>query len=258
MHIACVQLDIVWEDKKANYAKVHALIESAAVPKESLVILPEMFATGFSLNVSATAEGEELGCETANFLSGTAKEFGIYLMAGVVTRGPGGKGCNEAVTFDPAGNQISRYQKIHPFTLGGESEHHAPGSNVAVFPCRDFIVSPFVCYDLRFPEVFRAGVRRGAQLFTVIANWPLPREAHWVALLKARAIENQAYVAGVNRAGKDPRYTYFGRSLIIDPHGEVLVDAGKEECVVEAEIQLATLLDYRRDFPALADMRFQV
>jgi len=116
-------------------------------------------------------------------------------------------------------------------------------------------VAPFVCYDLRFPEVFRIAAARGAQLLAVIANWPSAREAHWLTLLRARAIENQAYVAGVNRCGEDPRLRYTGRSVIIDPRGEVLADAGSDEAVITADIDLADLEEYRRSFPALADMR---
>jgi omega-amidase len=116
-------------------------------------------------------------------------------------------------------------------------------------------VSPFVCYDLRFPEIFRNAIKKGAQVLTVIANWPEPREAHWLALLKARAIENQAFVIGVNRCGRDPKLAYSGRGQVIDPRGNVLADGGNAEGVFGAELDLASLAAYRKDFPALQDMR---
>jgi len=129
------------------------------------------------------------------------------------------------------------------------------GASVVTFPWQGFSVAPFVCYDLRFPEVFRRAVRRGAELLVVIANWPHAREAHWLALLAARAIENQAYVVGVNRAGSDPHARYGGRSQIIGPRGEILAAAGADEQLLGAEIERAPLIAYRSEFPALGDMR---
>jgi omega-amidase len=129
------------------------------------------------------------------------------------------------------------------------------GTGIATFSCNSFTVAPFICYDLRFPEAFRVATRRGAQVLVVIANWPASREAHWRSLLNARAIENQAYVAGINRCGTDPNHTYAGRSLIIDPRGEILADAGPSEGWIEAHLDLASLTAYRSEFPALEDMR---
>jgi predicted amidohydrolase len=116
-------------------------------------------------------------------------------------------------------------------------------------------VCPFICYDLRFPELFRQGARHGAELFVVIANWPSMREDHWVTLLRARAIENQAYVAAANRCGKDPWLPYPGRSLIVDPHGAVLIDAGPAETAISADIDPANVRSWRNEFPILRDMR---
>ena len=151
---------------------------------------------------------------------------------------------------------LVRYSKIHPFSYGGETEQYAAGKDVLTYRLGEFLVAPFVCYDLRFPEVFRHAVKKGAQLYTVIANWPEPREAHWLALLKARAIENQAFVLGVNRCGRDPKLAYSGRGQIVDPRGQVLADGGGSEGVFGAEIDLGSLLSYRKDFPALQDMKF--
>lgn len=253
MQVALVQLDIAWEDKKANHAKVRALLEKSKPPRGALVVLPEMFSTGFSMEASAIAEGEAR--ESERFLASTAKEFGVAMLGGVVTLGADGRGRNQAVAFGPDGAPLARYAKIHPFSYGEETKHYTGGTEIALFEYGGFKVAPFVCYDLRFPEVFRAAVKRGAQLFTVIANWPEPREAHWLALLKARAIENQAYVVGVNRCGRDPKLPYSGRSQVLGPKGDVLADAGTAEGVTVAELDLAPLLEWRHAFPALADMR---
>jgi predicted amidohydrolase len=253
MQIACAQLDILWEDKPANYAKVERLLDDAALPASALVVLPEMFSTGFSMNVATIAEAPH--AETERFLAACARRRNVNLLAGVVTRGPHGMGRNEAVVYDAAGTNVVRYQKLHPFTGGGETRHYAPGDRTVAFDWNGFRVAPFICYDLRFPEVFRAAARSGANLLAVLANWPASRETHWVTLLRARAIENQAYVAAVNRCGNDPSLAYSGRSLIIDPRGEILADAGAAEGVIRADIDPETVAAYRREFPALADAR---
>jgi predicted amidohydrolase len=253
MKIYCVQLDTVWENKPASIARAEALFRAAKPDPGSLVLLPEMFATGFSMNV--TAIREEPKHEAEQFLAATAREFGIFLMGGIVSGSAAGKGKNEAVVFTPQGKELARYHKMQPFTLGGESDNYEAGREPVLFPWQGFTVSPFICYDLRFPEHFRSATRRGAQLLTVIANWPVARIQHWVTLLQARAIENQACVAGVNRAGTDPKLTYTGRSLIVSPKGDILADAGESECVISAEVSLDELETYRRDLPFLRDMR---
>lgn len=253
MSVIGVQLNIVWENKQANFDKVRKLLEGADVEPGSLIVLPEMFATGFSMNVGRICEDES--SETEAFLAATAKQHQSHVLGGVVYRNPDGLGRNEAVVFDPTGREQARYCKMHPFSFGGETEHYAAGERPVTFKWREFTVAPFVCYDLRFPEIFRHAVQRGADLFVVIACWPDRREAHWTALLAARAIENQAYVAGVNRCGEDPKLSYSGRSAIIDPHGHPIANAGTEEGVIQAEPDHASLLDYRSKFPALLDMR---
>jgi predicted amidohydrolase len=252
MKLYCVQHDIAWENKRANFVRVEALLAAARPEAGSLVLLPEMFATGFSMN--APAIGEAPGGETEKFLSATAKRFNVFLLGGAAILA-GAKSQNQCVVFSPDGAEFARYAKMQPFTLGGESANYQAGKQVVVFPWQGFVVAPFICYDLRFPEHFRAATKLGAQLIAVIANWPVRRIGHWVALLQARAIENQAYVAGVNRCGADPSLTYNGRSLIVSPKGDILADAGNGESVISAEVNLQELLDYRRELPFLADMR---
>jgi predicted amidohydrolase len=252
MHVACCQLNTVWEDKTANFAKARALLDAAEVPEGALVVLPEMFATGFSMNVPVVAEGEERPTEA--FLAEVAEARGVYVLGGVVTRGDDGRGRNEAVLFGPDGRERARYQKMHPFSFGGETNYYAPGSHPVLARVGEWTLAPFVCYDLRFPEAFRSAGRRGAELFVVIANWPQARIAHWIALLVARAIENQAYVVGVNRVGDDPQLTYPGRSLVVDPQGNVIADAGSGEGVLQADLDRNALLAWRRAFPAIADI----
>lgn len=247
------QLDILWENKTANRATVRRMLDDARLPPGALVALPEMFSTGFSMNVAAIAE--DPGGATEAFLAGEAAERGLYLLGGVVTRDPDGRGRNEAVVRGPDGREIARYAKMHPFTYAGEAEHYGPGNAPALFAWGEWTVAPFICYDLRFPEVFRDATIRGAQLFVVIANWPDARESHWTTLLRARAVENQCCVLAVNRCGRDPNLAYSGRSLLLDARGEILADAGNGPGVIAADLDLAALLDYRRAFPVLADIR---
>jgi predicted amidohydrolase len=253
MNIYGVQLDITWEDPQANFKRVRKLLEDAAPKRDSLVVLPEMFATGFSMNAAKVAEDPQGA--TASFLSGLAKDFGATLIGGAALVCETAKPRNEALVFDPSGNRVARYCKLHPFTLGGESECYSPGEDVVTFKWSDFTVAPFVCYDLRFPEIFRRAVKRGATLMTVIANWPVARIAHWLTLLQARAIENQCYVIGVNRCGMDPALHYPGRSVVVDPYGVIVADAGNQERVFSTQLDPKLVQSIRTKLPFLPDMR---
>ena len=253
MRVIGVQLDIAWEDKQANFRKVRGLLDGGEIPRDSLIVLPEMFATGFSMNVEGIAE--EKGGRTETFLADLARRHSSFVLAGVVTRQADGRGLNQAVLLGPDGAERARYSKNQPFTLGGETDHYAAGTDVTVVPCGGFQLAPFVCYDLRFPEIFRRAVRRGAQLYAVIANWPSPRVEHWTGLLKARAIENLATVIGVNRTGKDPQHEYPGGSIVVGPQGEVLADGGASEGLVTADLDVGVVTDWRDRFPALKDMK---
>lgn len=256
MNVIAVQPDIAWEDPAANFEKVRLLLTNAAPEPGSLVVLPEMFATGFSMNAAAIAE--PAGGATEQFLARTAKELGVCLIAGVPRRGSDGQARNEALVFSPAGALVTTYAKLRPFSPGGEAEHYTPGERPVTFRWKDCTVSPFICYDLRFPELFREAVAaHRPELIVIIANWPAKRIHHWTRLLQARAIENQAYVLGVNRVGNDPHYAYCGRSLIIDPHGEILADAGEHEGFIHGKLDLAGLRKYREGLPFLADLRWK-
>jgi predicted amidohydrolase len=253
MQLVACQLDIVWEDKSANFERARALLRSATIQPGALIALPEMFATGFSMHVDTIAEPAD--GPTHKFLAEIAREYRACVVGGVVTRAADGRGRNDAVVFNPQGELVLRYAKMHPFSFAGETRHYEAGEAVRLFAWQEFQVAPFVCYDLRFPEAFRHATRDGAELLVMIANWPQAREAHWRALLVARAIENQAYVLGVNRAGSDPHAPYGGASMIVGPRGELLAVAGAEPQLLTATIERSSLLEYRRDFPALADMR---
>lgn len=251
-HLSLVQLDIAWENKEANFRKVEALLDASPPVRDSLIVLPEMFATGFSRNLEATSQGSMLECES--FLASVAQRSGCSVLGGTTRVDEAGKAYNEAVVFSASGELQRRFQKLHP--IGWEKEVHTAGTEVVTFSWGGFEVAPLVCYDLRFPESFREAVRRGAELYVVIANWPVVRIGHWVTLLQARAIENQAYVVGVNRCGADPELSYCGRSLVVDPHGAIVADAGDGEKVMHVLVHPGVVEEWRRDFPALRDARW--
>jgi omega-amidase len=246
-----VQLDCVWEDKAANFARVSSLLEEARPAPGSLIVLPEMFATGFSKDVRITAESE--GGMTEVFLTELASRWKCGVIGGVVVKDKEGACRNQAVFVSEGGEIIGRYSKIQPFTLGGERECHVPGKEVVVMEWSGWKIAPLVCYDLRFPELAREATRMGAEVLVFIASWPARRYQHWLTLLEARAIENQAYVIGVNRCGSDPEFQYPGRSVVVDPHGVIIADAGAQERVCSAVFERVVLEGWRADFPALKD-----
>ena len=255
MHVACCQMDIAWEDKPANYRQVEVLLSATPLPAGTLLLLPEMFATGFTMNAGAVAE--PIDGPTSRFLAELARRYGIFVQAGVVIgTGSAAHPRNETLVFAPDGRLLARYAKIHLFSFAGEQEHYTPGEEIVSFAWSETVVAPCICYDLRFPELFRAAVARGAEVVSAIACWPAAREAHWRALLRARAIENQCYVTAVNRCGCDPSGTaYSGGRRIVDPGGAILADAGQHEGVIQATLGLESLRSYRREFPALRDRR---
>jgi len=254
MKVYCCQFEIAWENKAENFRKVRALLAAAKPEAGSLFVLQEMFSTGFSMNVAGIAEEASPGTE--EFVREIATEHQLYVVAGVVRRNHEGRGLNQAIVISPEGKELARYSKIHPFTLGGELANYARGTQIEFFDWHGLKVAPFICYDLRFPELFRSAAAAKAEMLVVIAAWPNRREQHWVTLLQARAIENLAYVVGVNQTGKDPKFVYPGRSMVVDPHGKVLVDAGAAETIISAEIDPAEVRNWRRDFPALDDMHW--
>jgi omega-amidase len=252
MELILVQYDIQWENRAANFATIHNLLKEAQ--PNSLIVLPELFSTGFSMDLDKVAEADP--SEAEHFITELAIRFKSTVIGGLATRAPGASlGRNEWLAVGPSGQPLARYQKNHTFSYTGESDYYQRGDEIALFDWAGFTVCPFICYDLRFPELFRQGVKAGANLFPVIANWPVARVDHWTTLLRARAIENQAVVAGVNRIGSDPKFVYPGRSMIVDHQGKTLAEAQNEATIIRARPDLEELKNWRSEFPALLDAR---
>jgi omega-amidase len=258
VRVHLVQMNIVWEDRAANHRRAAELVAAATISAGDLIILPEMFDTGFSFRIERTADA---GGTSAKFLAALAAQHGATVLAGITAIGPDARGRNRVLAYSPAGDLLTLYDKAHPFTFGREGEFFTGGQRVEMFTwhsadaSRSLRVCPTVCYDLRFPELFRAGLSMGAQAFAVVANWPSERAAHWRALSIARAIENQAFVFAVNRTGVDPGLHYAGGSLVIGPKGEVLAEADDREQVLSAEIEPAAVIEWRTKFRAWQDRK---
>ena len=253
MKVYAVQHDIVWEDKPANFDRVASMLAAARPELGSLIVLEEMFATGFSKNLGCTREPPD--GDTTAYLQKLAAAHQCCVIGGLVGCGSNGLGRNEALVIGPAGNELARYVKMQPFTGGQEDRIHEAGTQVTLFEFGGFKIAPLVCYDLRFPELARAAIQQGAEVLVYIASWPIKRAQHWVTLLQARAIENLAWVVGVNRCGTDPEFTYPGRTMVVDPHGNLIADAADREGVLVADLSPQIVADWRAQFPALRDMR---
>ena len=253
MDIAVVQLDMAWEDKSLNRSRVKGLLEEQPPNPGSLVMLPEMFETGFSMNVDKTAQPADRPAEI--FLRELASQHDVAVMAGVVSPSEDGRARNEAVVFAPDGNELCRYQKMQPFSMSGEGDCYPAGDGFQLFEWQGVKVAPFICYDLRFPEIFRPAVQAGAELLTLIACWPARRSEHWVRLLQARAIENLACVVGTNRVGTEPNLVFDGRSSAFDHMGRCLFEADDQMQVLKTTLDIDELREWRAHFPALRDAR---
>ena len=279
LDIFLVQMEVAPNDKAINFAKVEALTrdirKEANDPVKGLIVLPEMFSTGYlPLHPERAAEdfSSANAGETACFLHGLARQTGCVVMgSGIgagnavgdnVARGNAVKGNatrgnaastnkltnHTSVYTAESDREFAHYNKRKPFFM--EQGKFGAGQEISLFKISDWQIAPTVCFDLRFPEIYRDAVKLGANLFTVQAAWPEKRVAHWNALLKARAIENQAFVAGVNCISSDKNYT--GNSQIINPLGEVIAQArASEETVISAQIDSEIVEKYRKEFPVL-------
>ena len=250
MKIALVQLDLAWEDVEENHRRARKRLEEAKSKGAGLALLPEMFCTGFSMDAARIAQPS--GGPSETFLRDTARELGMWIMASVPEAGTP-RPRNLAILAGPDGSG-TKYAKIHPFTFGGEDRVYSGGDRIVTAAVDGLRVTPFVCYDLRFPEPFRLAADE-TDLFAVVANWPNTRREHWRTLLRARAIENLCYVAGVNRVGEGGGLRYVGDSAVISPWGEILAEGDASEEVLLADIDPAAVREARAKFPALADRR---
>jgi len=252
MKVAAIQHDIVWEDPEANFARLAPLIEHAVAEGARLVVLPEMYSTGFSMDVNRVAE--QVDGPSTRFLLDQATQHGVWVAGSLPERAEGQQlPANRLVLAAPDGS-AHRYSKIHPFSYAREHEHYVGGDTHVTVDVEGLRTSLFVCYDLRFADEFWV-LAPSTDCYLVVANWPESRRGHWRALLEARAIENQAYVVGVNRVGSGGKLAYVGDTMIIGPEGTVLAEGSDRESVLVADVDPAHVADVRARYPFLQDRR---
>jgi len=251
MKISLVQFAPEWEHKSENMKKLTTILKRKSDLGEILVF-PEMTLTGFTMNASTMAE--YLNDETVAFFSELARGYRTNVFAGVIER-EGKNYFNTLVHLNPSGKLKAKYRKIHPFSYSSENKFYKCGKHPIVTNLQGLKIGLSICYDLRFPELFRLYAKERVCLIINIANWPDTRIDHWRTLLKARAIENQCFVAGVNRVGNDVKLHYNGYTSLFDPMGKEIVVVENKETVVTAEIDTKYVREIREKLPFLKDMR---
>lgn len=249
MKIALCQTSIIWEDKEKNYIHLEEQLKETENKKIDLFLLPEMSFTGFSMNTEMTKESN---FETVNKISNYAKTYHTAIGFGWI-KDCGEKSENHYTIVDKEGKVISDYTKIHPFSFAGEDEKFQGGEKIDIFELNGIKFATFICYDLRFPEIFQI-VSKKAHVILVPANWPQKRREHWKCLLQARAIENQVYIIAVNCVGETGGVIYSGDSRVINPNGDTMMELSEQEGLLE--YQLSDDVDnFRNSFQVKKDRK---
>ncbi|HEY8803593.1 MAG TPA: nitrilase-related carbon-nitrogen hydrolase [Clostridium sp.] len=265
MKLALAQLDIIFENKAKNKESTIRFIKQAVDENVDMIFFPEMTLSGFSMNTSFVGEDNN---ETLEFFKEMSSKFNIFIGFGYVEGTSHSK--NKYSVVAPRvvpqgvpqkaprgiseGVELVNYSKIHPFSFGDETKFYESGNEINLFSSFGFTIAPFICYDLRFPEIFQIASRT-ASLITVAANWPCERREHWITLLKARAIENQCYIAGINRVGEGNGLNYSGDSMVIDPLGNIISSLYIEEGLVIADICQDEVIKIREKFKLKDDRK---
>lgn len=249
LKIGLGQLDMVWEDKNANREKVRKMVQDASNQGVELIVFPEMTLTGFSLEVEKTWEEDG---ETIAFFKKLSEEFRLAIGFGYVKKSQN-RGRNQFCVVKE-GTVLTEYTKIHPFSYGKEDLMFEAGNEITGFTLKNFHIGMFICYDLRFPEVFQVSGRKN-EVILLIADWPKARVEHFRTLAKARAIENQCYMVVVNRVGFEKEVYYEGSSGVYSPKGELITEEVDKESLIVAEIDLVDILEYRKSFPQWQDKK---
>ncbi|MCQ1539358.1 carbon-nitrogen family hydrolase [Methanocalculus taiwanensis] len=252
MDICCAQLGSVFEKPAANLARAEDAVKKAVAYGSDLIVFPEQYPTGWDPASSLSAEGREgpIAMEWCRI----AEEYGAWIV-GSHREQYGEKLLNTALLIGHDGVIHARYSKLHLFSPSGEDRLYSKGDAPVVFSCHGVSIGLAICYDLRFPELFRRYADVGAECIIVPAAWPCSRLKHFNLFLQSRAIENQFYVAGICSTGRTPVDHYCGGSMIVDPRGEILCRAGEDEALISAVIDPAVVHESRRLFPILKDRR---
>lgn len=254
MKIALVQMEVLEKNKAGNVEKAYELLKKAA-PESDIAVLPEIWTTGYSLG-HLSKEADTLDGEVINGLRGIAAENSCAIVAGSIPLRKGdGKVYNTSVTIDKNGEIVFCYSKVHLFSMFNEQRFFQPGNDFDAYSLEGVACASAICYDLRFPELFRHMALQGAKIIFVPAEWPAIRGAIWDLFIKARALENHTFVVGVNCTGKFHDQKFYGHSAVISPFGEVLAAGGSEEEIVYCDIDLGLVEKANEYMNVLKDVR---
>ena len=251
MKLGLIQYSPEWENPEANKQKIDALL-TQHLSDEDILIFPEMTLTGFTMKAKEFAE--DIDGDSVQYFMELARKHKKDVFAGIIEEFED-KIYNSLYHIDKNGLIIARYRKIHPYSFTSEDEHYDAGNEPVVTKFNKVRIGLSICYDLRFPELYRKYTKEGIDVLIDIANWPVPRSEHWKTLLKARAIENQCFMIGVNRVGTDPALTYNGCSGVFDPMGNEIAMNEGEETLISVNINPEEVAKTRSDLPFLKDMK---
>lgn len=251
--VSLAQMEVTPGDPQANLSKADQWIAEAARRGSEVVVFPEMWTTGFDWDrlPELAAGSGEIVAEVAAL----AQKYRIWLAGSLLALNEAGHATNTFILFDPNGRPAGLYRKIHLFGLMAENQHLAPGEALAHVETPWGRAGLAVCYDLRFPEMFRTYALNGVEMVFLPAQWPHPRLAHWRTLLRARAIENQLFMVGVNSVGRDQMSKFCGHSALIDPWGNAVVEAGETELLLTAAIDTELAAEVRQRITVFNDRR---
>ncbi len=251
MKIGLVQFAPEWENPQKSILKIEELLDKSDKDFD-LLIFPEMTLTGFTMNSERFAEEiDGIGTQLFIHISSALK---TNIFAGIIEQDVN-QFYNTLVHFDNNGLIKARYRKIHPFSFGSESKHYSGSNEIVITKIDQVNLGLSICYDLRFPELYRFYAKEKVEAIVNIASWPTTRIEHWKTLLKARAIENQCFMIGVNRVGDDPNNKHNGCSAVFDPMGNNLVMVENEERIISCEIDINLVKETRDKLPFLRDMK---
>ena len=251
-------MDVTFGDPEANMKAIKKKVQQ--IHNESsidILVLPELWNTGYDLS-RLTDIGDWQGEKTQAFLSDLATQYNISVVGGSISKTTEDGATNTLYAYDRKGENLIEYSKAHLFQLMDEHHYLKSGNEQGSFTIEGLPSSGIICYDLRFPEWIRTHTSKGAEVLFVVAQWPKVRVDHWRALLISRAIENQCYVVACNRVGSDPKTEFGGHSMVINPWGDVISEAGTEETLLTATIDSSEVKKIRKQIPIFQDRRPEI
>lgn len=255
--ISLAQIDVALGDPDRNLTSVKEMTAEAARRGSDIVIFPELWSTGYDLENAATYAtpvDQGIFAETAEL----SRQYGIHIAGSCLSELGEGHYGNTAVLHNQQGLALGVYTKIHLFRLMEEDQYLVPGDHLTLAQTRWGSLGLAICYDLRFPEIFRAYAIAGARMVLLPSEWPHPRLEHWRTLIRARAIENQYFVVACNRVGVSKETAFCGHSAIIDPWGEAVIEGGESPTLLTAEIDLDRVEEVQNKIPILRDRRPEI